>query len=363
MRELTKQSITKFSKLKQESKKILDSRLSSLNKFIECSNPVFGPDLKIDYDSFKYFDGLDTSINKIETKEFIICDIHTALKEYKDIIDNYLDKLIIEDENKFTLLNSTIWNSGLFVYVYPNKKVNIPVEKINYSKNLIIVAESSELNYINIENNITTIQNSVDEVFVLEGAKCRYVTLQKCSLDTYNFSVKRFLVEKDGLLDFINISLGSKVTMSYPSVILKDNSKVTVNSILIASENQILDEGIRITHLDENTTSNIFCNNIAYNNGEANYRDIIIVKKDAINSNSKINGNCNIVDSNSRGDIVSKNILENNLSNISNNYSYDKNYISKINKNKCAKEFINSINLKLDKDLIKYLKRLLTEKN
>lgn len=363
MRELTKKAITNFSKTKKESKKVLDSRLSSLNRFLECPNPIFGPDLKLDYDSFKYFHETDSNINKIETEELIICDMHMALVDYKDIIDNYLDKLIIEDETKFTLLNSTIWNNGLFVYIYPNKKVNIPFEKTNFSKNLIIVGESSELTYINIENSTIDMQNSVDEVFVLENAICKYITLQTCLTNTYNFSTKRFQVEKNGILDFINISIGSKINMSYPSILLKENANTSINSLLIATREQILDEGIRITHVDETTSSTVFCNNIAYAGGEANYREFITIKKDAINSKSNIRGNCNILDFDSRGDIISKNIIENELSSINNTSVYDNFSIFKFNKIKYIKDFISNINLELDKDLIKYLKRLLMEKN
>jgi ABC-type transport system involved in Fe-S cluster assembly, permease component len=358
MSEIKKQEIIRFSKSKKESKKILDSRLSALNEFLECSNPVFGPDLKLDYSNIDYFEEQSIVKNKLETEELIICDIHTALKEYKNIIDKYFKKLILDDENKFTMLNSVVWENGTFVYICPGSKVNIPIEKLGFTRNLIIVDEKAELNYIDVDDSNKEMQVGVTEVFVLENAICRYINIQRCSTNTYNFSIKRFQVEENGKLDFINISAGSKINMSYPSIILNgDNSKSTVTSIVLADKNQILDEGIKILHLGCNTKSIVQSNNIVAHGGEANYREIISIKKDSKESNSIINNITTLFDERSKGDVASKNIVENDSSEINNTNSYENMIGNKYNKNKCIRDFLKDLNI--SNDLIKCIKGLL----
>ena len=47
--------IKKISTLKGEPEWMLDFRLNALKKFNELSNPIFGPEIKIDFSSINYY--------------------------------------------------------------------------------------------------------------------------------------------------------------------------------------------------------------------------------------------------------------------------------------------------------------------
>ena len=52
---LDKKKIIEISTMKKEPKWMLDFRLKSFEKFKELTNPTFGPELKIDFDSINYY--------------------------------------------------------------------------------------------------------------------------------------------------------------------------------------------------------------------------------------------------------------------------------------------------------------------
>lgn len=351
--------IKNFSITHKESKEILEFRLMAFDKFIECQNPSFGPDLKLDYNNLNYFvDEDNIEIKKIVTDEFIICDIHTAFKEYKKIIDKYYAKLLLNEDDKFSLLNSSVWNNGMFIYIYPNKKVNIPAEVINFSKNIIIIDENAELNYIDINNNINLLVLKENRIIIKNNSKCRYINIQNSSSKTVNLSIKTFDVEENGNLDFINISLGSKITMDYPTINLNGkNSSVNINSILIANRKRILDEGIKINSFCMNTSSSLLISNYSLNGGESNYRGYFNISKEAINSKCSVICESNILDSVSKGDIVSKNIIENNSSSFVYDSKFNNKLNIKFNEKRYIKYFLEQLNL--ERNLIRYLTELL----
>ena len=62
---INKTKVIEISKLKKEPKWMRDFRTNSYKKFVELSNPDFGPELKIDFDDITYYKKVG---NKVENK-------------------------------------------------------------------------------------------------------------------------------------------------------------------------------------------------------------------------------------------------------------------------------------------------------
>ena len=62
---LNKEFITKVSKLKNEPKWMTDFRVKAYKKFIELKNPLFGPEIKLDFSIINYYKKMD---DKTETR-------------------------------------------------------------------------------------------------------------------------------------------------------------------------------------------------------------------------------------------------------------------------------------------------------
>ncbi len=369
---LTKEKIIKISKMKEEPKWMLDFRLKAYEVFLSLENPKFGPKLDIDFDSINYYKKVDKSkdnwkdvdadikstfknlgvieaeknylegVNnqlesevvyhnlKKEAKESGVIFLSTddALRKYPKIFKKYFNNLVDYKENKYTALNSAMWSGGSFIYIPPNTKLDRPLQsyfRINsttmgqFERTIIIVDENSELTYIEgctaEEYAKDSLHAGVVEIYVLKNSKCRYITIQNWSKDVYNLVTKRSIVSESGKMEWIDGNIGSKITMKYPSSILKgDYSSSNSISIAYATENQKLDAGAKMIHLGKNTKSNIISKSIAKSGGRSNYRGTVKIDKKALNSEAIIKCDTILLDNNSKSDTFPNNIVLNDSS-------------------------------------------------
>ena len=313
MGQLNEELIRKISNIKKEPDWMLEFRLNSLKSFFELDNPTFGPKIDIDFSKINYYKKVseekddwakvDVNIkqtfddlgvidaenkylcgvsnqyesevvyhkNKFDNDKIIFCSTDEALKNHSELFKKYFNNLVKYNENKYTAINGALWSGGTFIYIPPYTKLDRPLQsyfRINsvslgqFERTIIIVDEGSELSYIEGCTAPTYSENSlhagVVEIYVGKNAKCKYSTIQNWSTDVYNLVTKRAIVEENGLMEWVDGNLGSKVTMKYPSSILKgDNSRGNSISIAYAKNGQYLDAGAKMIHIGKNTKSNI----------------------------------------------------------------------------------------------------------
>ena len=371
---ISEKIVLEISKIKKEPKWMTDFRKTSYEKFDELLNPSFGPELKINYDDITYYkkvgetekdwnnvpEDIKDTFNKLGIieaeqkylagvgaqvesesiyhnmlqelvdKNVVFCDTDTALKKYPDLFKKYFNKLVSYDENKFTALNGAVWSGGTFIYVPPYTKLERPLQsyfRINsvnmgqFERTLIIVDEGAELHYMEgctaPTYSTDSLHAAVVEIFVMKNAKCRYTTIQNWSNNVYNLVTKRAIVEENGLMEWIDGNIGSKINMKYPGCILNgERAKGRCISIAVATKDQIQDAGSRMIHLAPNTSSEIISKSIAANGGDATYRGKVKITKEAVNSKSIIKCDTIILDDISRSDTIPDNIVANDSSNI-----------------------------------------------
>lgn len=366
---LTKEYIKKISDLKGEPKWMLDFRLKAFDKFLELDNPKFGPKIDLDLDQINYYkkiseltddwNKVDNEIkntfkdlgvidaennylcgvsNQVESEVFyhklkdnngvIFLSSDEALKQYPGMFQKYFNHLVDYSENKYTALNGCLWSGGSFIYVPSGVKLDRPLQsyfRINslmmgqFERTIIIVDDNAELSYIEgctaESHSANALHAGVVEIYVGKNAKCKYSTIQNWSTDVYNLVTKRSIVEENGLMEWIDGNIGSKVTMKYPSCILKgDNSRGNSISIAYAKENQELDAGAKMIHLGKNTKSTIISKSIAGSGGVANYRGLVKISSKAINSESFVKCDTIILDETSKSDTFPQNIVLNDQS-------------------------------------------------
>lgn len=367
---LTREDIKSISSIKNEPVWMLDFRLNSYDYFINSDNPKFGPNLNIDYNSInyykksdeiltdnwdnisnevrdvfdnlgvikaeeKYLDGMGAQydseviyhnmIKELVDKNVIFLDTDSALKKHPELFMKYFNKLVKYDENKFTALNGAVWSGGTFIYIPPYTKLDRPLQsyfRINsknmgqFERTLIIVDEGSELHYIEGCTAPTYTEDAlhaaVVEIFVEKNAKCRYTTIQNWSSDVYNLVTKRAIVEENGLMEWIDGNVGSKTNMKYPACILNGkNARGTCITVASAGSGQIQDTGAKMIHLAPYTKSNIISKSIASNGGNATYRGIVKISKEAYGSVASVKCDTLIMDKESKSDTIPTNIVNN----------------------------------------------------
>jgi Fe-S cluster assembly protein SufB len=138
----------------------------------------------------------------------------------------------------------------------------------------------------------SSLHSAVVEIFVMKKAKVRYTTIQNWAKNIYNLVTKRAIAEEDSVMEWVDCNLGSKVTMKYPSVILKGKrAHGELLSLAMAEDNQTIDSGGKMIHIAPETTSIINSKTISKGNGIATYRGLAKITAKAINSRTNINCN------------------------------------------------------------------------
>ncbi len=370
---LSKEFIIELSTKKQEPSWMLEFRLKSYEKFLELENPNFGPELPFSFDEILYYKNeykksqdnwnqvdkkvkntfcnlgvieaeqkyLDGVSNQYESeviyhkqntdKDIIFLSTDEALQKYPELFKKYFNNLVRYDENKYTALNGAVWSGGTFIYIPKNTILDRPLQSYfridseslgQFERTIIIVDEEANLEYIEgctaKSYSSNSLHAGVVEIYVGKNASMRYSTIQNWSTDVYNLVTKRAIVEDYGRMEWIDGNIGSKVTMKYPSCILKGDY-ATGNSISVAYAklNQALDAGAKMIHLGRFTKSNIISKSIAENGGIANYRGTTKITKNAIGSVAEIKCDTILLDKTGKSDTYPTNVVENNSSKLS----------------------------------------------
>ena len=374
---LSESIIKKISSLKDEDNWLLESRLKAFKIFLDKKNPTWGPNLDfINFDDYTYYvkpsdrmvnnwsdvpekirntfqrlkipeneakflNGVATQydsemvyhslLKELEEKQVIFTDPNTAAKKYPDLFKKYFGKLVPPTDNKYAALNTSVWSGGTFIYVPKNVKIDKPLQsyfRINsksagqFERTLIIVDEGAYVHYIEgctapvyDKNNLHA---AVVEVFVHKNAECRYTTVQNWSDNVLNLVTKRAICYENAKMSWIDGNIGSKINMKYPATILAgDYSLSECISIAVANENVIQDSGAKMIHLGKNTKSKIISKGVSIHNGVNNYRGLVKIGPNAINSSSYVECDSLLLNDNSIADAYPTEILENNTSSIS----------------------------------------------
>jgi Fe-S cluster assembly protein SufB len=246
----------------------------------------------------------------------IFTDTDTALREHTELFREYFSTVIPPSDNKFSALNSAVWSGGSFIYIPPGVHIEFPLQayfRINsenmgqFERTLIIVDEGASVHYVEGCTAPTYSSNSlhsaVVEILVKRGARCRYTTIQNWSNNVYNLVTKRAMVYADGLMEWVDGNLGSKLTMKYPAVYLMEpGARGETLSIAFASEGQHQDAGSKMVHCAPNTSSRIISKSISKSGGRTSYRGLVKINKNATGCKSSVVCDALILDSESRSD-------------------------------------------------------------
>lgn len=346
---LSEDIIREMSRQKDEPEWMLKKRLQAFRHFEQRPMPDWGPDLSdLDFEQIKPFiladDGqtddwdevpeeikdtfdelgipeaekealsgvgaqYDSTVvyqnmkEKWEEKGVIFCDMDKAVQNHPELVKEYfMSKCVPPQDNKFAALHGAVWSGGSFVYVPEGVEVEIPVQayfRMNskgmgqFEHTLIIAEENSTVHYIEGCSAPQYTRNNLHagcvEVFVKENAHVQYSTVQNWSKNTYNLNTKRAKVSTDGVMEWISGSMGSKVTMLYPSSHLNGRgARANHISIAYAGEGQDIDTGAKVVHNAPETSSTIESKSISQESGRTNYRGLVRVAEGAEGSKTSI---------------------------------------------------------------------------
>ena len=158
-------------------------------------------------------------------KGVIFTDLQSALHEHSDLVEQYfMTEAVKPEHNKFTALHAALWDTGAFIYVPKNTKVDLPLQVIlnhgkgvgGYHHTLLIAEEGAEVTVVDdLLGGENGMQSAVVELIQRDNSVVRYMNLQDFDHSLWNFLTGRAVMGKDTDLRWIQVSWGSRLTKAY----------------------------------------------------------------------------------------------------------------------------------------------------
>jgi Fe-S cluster assembly protein SufB len=339
-RGLTREIVEEISREKGEPGWMLRLRLQALEIFQRLPMPKFGPDLsEVDLADISYYlrsvepvaswDELPEEIRKtfdalglpeaekealaglgaqvdsevvyrsileeVRAQGVLFLPMEEAVQEHPDLVREHFMRVISPADNLFAALHGAVWSGGTFVWVPEGMKVEIPLQAYfrmqtqgvgQFEHTLIVAEPGSSVHYIEgcsaPRYTRAALHSGMVEIVAKEGAHVRFTTIQNWSRDVYNLNNKRAVAHAGARVDWVSGSLGSKVTMLYPTTVLLGPGASTENlGFTFAREGQHLDVGARALHLAPNTSSRLVSRSVIQGDAKAVFRGKVYVAKNA----------------------------------------------------------------------------------
>ncbi|BEP16696.1 Fe-S cluster assembly protein SufB [Pyrofollis japonicus] len=251
---------------------------------------------------------------ELQEKGVILLPMEEAMRKYPDLVKQYFGRVFPPADHKFAALHHALWSGGAFVYVPPGVKLRQPIEAFffigselegQFEHTLLIAGENSYIEFI--EGCAApmlkrfSFHDGMVEIYAHKGSRVHFYTIQNWSRDIINFNNKRAIAEENAYVEWLEGSIGSRITYTYPSTVLKGRGASTRNvSVAIANGPYIKDTGGKAIHAAPDTKSHIVSKSISSNGGLSIYRGLVRINRGAKNSFSHVQCDSLVLDKKSK---------------------------------------------------------------
>ena len=219
---------------------------------------------------------------------------------FEPLRDHELLGTLVGADEKFAAHNAALWEHGLLVHVSRGLVLEKPlyVRVANTHEGgalfwrLLVVAEPESRfsvveEFVSQSPELSGYSNAVSELFVGDGAKVEYVSLQNLSPQTWHFAAHRAQVDRDAELDWVAGGFGSKKGKTrIQNDLAGPGATSRVTGAYFADGEQHLDYDTFQEHIAPNTTSDFAFKGALRDHATAVWRGMIKVEKDAQKTNA-----------------------------------------------------------------------------
>jgi Fe-S cluster assembly protein SufB len=244
--------------------------------------------------------------DKLAEAGVIFCAMSEAVRDYPELVQQYLGTVVPHTDNFFAALNAAVFSDGTFVYV--PKGVRCPMElstyfRINerntgqFERTLIVAEEGSYVSYLEgctaPQRDENQLHAAVVELVALDDAQIKYSTVQNWYPGDaegrggiYNFVTKRGDCRgARSKISWTQVETGSAITWKYPSCILRGDDAIgEFYSVAVTRGRQQADTGTKMIHIGRNTRSTIVSKGISAGEGQQAYRGLVRIAQRAENA-------------------------------------------------------------------------------
>ena len=207
---------------------------------------------------------------------------------------------LVGADDKFTAHNAALWKHGLLVRVAKGVELEKPlyvriastsVDASLFWRLLVVAEEGSRFSlveeYVSGSPDLSAYSNAAVELFVEQGSKLEYVSVQNYSVETWHFATHHARVERDAELDWVAGGFGSrKGKVRIQNDLAGPGATSRVTGAYFADGTQHLDYDTFQEHIAPNTTSDFAFKGALRDRATAVWRGMIRVERDAQKTNA-----------------------------------------------------------------------------
>jgi len=209
---------------------------------------------------------------ELARKGVVFTDLHTAIEEHEDLVRDRLFGLVPADYDKFAALSAAAFSGGSFLYVPRGVDVEVPIQSYRWldvdgsisPRTLVVVEENASVTYIDEYASAgdatedPVFSNGAVELYVGQGAKLRYVSLQNWGRNVLHFNTIRSETEKDATISSLVVSLGSQLSRTNVEAgLTAPGSDSEMLGLYFADSNQVLDHHTLQDHISHTAHSDL----------------------------------------------------------------------------------------------------------
>ena len=208
--------------------------------------------------------------DELKAKGVVFTDLHSALQEHEEIIREKLFGLVPEDYDKFAALSAAAFAGGSFLYVPRGVEVEVPIQSYRWldvvgsimPRTLVVVEENASVTYIDeyasADAEDPAFSNGAVELYVGQGARLRYVSLQNWERNVLHFNTIRSETAKDATINSLVVSFGAQLSRTNVEAgLASDGGDSEMLGLYFADQSQVIDHHTLQDHLAPNCHSDL----------------------------------------------------------------------------------------------------------
>jgi Fe-S cluster assembly protein SufD len=228
--------------------------------------------------------------------DVIATDLFSAVDDarYNKIIRKYLARNAGYHNNGLTALNTAFIQSGVFVYIPKNVKLEKPlqitfvggtVNSASFPRVLVVAEENSSATLI--ENFVAGEEsryftNAIAEIVLKDGAHLEHYRLQRESKEAFHVSTTSAELGRASRYDTTSINLGAQLSRHDISVVMDhEGAETSVDGLYMVDEQQHTDTHSVIDHKQPHCNSHQLYKGILDGNARAVFNGKIFVREGA----------------------------------------------------------------------------------
>ena len=240
----------------------------------------------------------NAQLSSVSAQGIVACDLFEAIADarYGRIAREYLARNATYHDNALTALNTAFLQSGVFVLIPRNVKVEAPLQiafvsesraphTANFPRVLIVSEENSSAtvveNYVSIDDK-AHFTNSVVEVVLLDGARLDHYRVQRENNNALHVTTTATELGRGSSYNTTSITMGAQLSRHDISVVLDhEGAECWVDGLYIVGPNQHADTHSVIDHKQPHCNSHQLYKGILDGNGRAVFNGKVFVRRGA----------------------------------------------------------------------------------